>query len=227
MSAAASPDVKSLEIEPAAIRTRSPNFGARMPSVLRYWNGTKFVISACRTATPPSLEVDDEETIFTLAKMPAASTARTSRAPPASAVPSSSQACTALLHLVHRDDPADRLAGGAVERGGRRVGRVRDRRVELLLAVRLDREVAAGGDIGAGDRGEGLGLRVRVERVRDQRVAEDRVDRVEEDVLRRPADRVERERDADRGLAGRRRGQDGRVDRRTSSVPRRRRRRRP
>ena len=84
MSAAASSEVKSFAIEPAAIRTRSPNFGARRPSVFRYWNLTKLLISSCSTPTPPSFVVTDEETIFTFAKIPAASTAMTSTAPPTS-----------------------------------------------------------------------------------------------------------------------------------------------
>ena len=55
-----------------------------------------------------------------------------------------------------------------------------------------------------------------------QRVAEDGVDDVEEDVLRRPADRVEGERDADREVAGARsRREHRRVDRRPSCAPRR------
>ena len=67
--------------------------------MLRYWNGTKLLISDCSTPTPPSFEVTDDETIFTFAKMPAASTATTSTAPVTIAVPSSNHACTALRTL--------------------------------------------------------------------------------------------------------------------------------
>ena len=105
--------------------------------------------------------------------------------------------------LVGRQDDADTLTGSIDDCRGRRYRGVGNRGVQQFAGVGQHRNIAAGIDVGSQDLGNRVGRVLAVQGAGNQRIAEQGIDHVEQQVGGLPADRVEGQDHADPGITGR------------------------